>query len=57
MPECNVCGLEFDHLNRCKICGERFCRECGDPQQRLCLYCLEDDEFDSQDDEDKEVLL
>jgi len=46
MPECIVCGMESDFLYKCKICGDRFCEECGDTDQKLCLFCLDNEEGD-----------
>ena len=54
MPECIVCGMESDKLYKCKKCGDRFCEECGDVEQMLCLFCLDEGEEDSWEDEDWE---
>ena len=53
MPTCAVCGMESNNLTRCKVCGDRFCEECGDTDAKKCLFCL-DDEADDWDDEDEE---
>ena len=53
MSECIVCGMESDTLYKCKICGDRFCEECGDVEARLCMFCL-DEEEDSEEHEDFE---
>ena len=52
MPECIVCGMESDKLYKCKRCGDRFCEECGDIEQKLCLFCLDEEEEDSVEDEE-----
>lgn len=56
MPECMICGMESDTLYKCKVCGDRFCEECGDTEQKLCLYCLEmeEDEDSGEGDWEKE---
>ena len=62
LPECAICGLESDQLYKCKMCGERFCEECGSVEDKLCLFCLEDEEEDSsekeweEEEEDEEEL-
>ena len=53
MPICSICGEE-SHTTKCKMCGEKFCSDCGEPEERLCLYCL-DDEDDEWDDEEEDV--
>jgi len=50
MPTCAVCGLESNNLTRCKICGDRFCEECGDKDEKICLFCLDDETGDWSDD-------
>ena len=58
MPICAICGEEVEHVTKCKMCGEKFCADCGEPDEKLCIYCLddEDDEFDDDDDwEDDEL--
>lgn len=54
MPECIVCGMESDKLYKCKRCGERFCEECGDIEEKLCLFCLDEEEEDSLEKEEEE---
>ena len=50
MPECAICGLDVDEVTRCKTCGDKFCSDCGEPKEKLCIYCIEDDEDDDEDD-------
>ena len=56
MSTCVICGEEAEHITRCKMCGEKFCPECGEADNKLCLYCADDDEEndhkDWDDDED-----
>jgi len=55
MPICAICGEEAEVVTKCKMCGEKFCSDCGEPDQKLCIYCLEDDDWDDDDwDEDDE---
>jgi hypothetical protein len=54
ISECSVCGLEFDYVTRCKTCGERFCADCGSANEKQCLYCLDDAEFEDEDFDDEE---
>lgn len=54
MPECVVCGMESDKLYKCKRCGERFCEECGDVDEKLCLFCLDEEEEDWEEEEKEE---
>ncbi|MBN2335529.1 hypothetical protein JXL21_08205 [Candidatus Bathyarchaeota archaeon] len=51
MPICAICGEESEHVTKCKMCGEKFCTDCGEPDQKLCLYCLDDDEEHDEDEE------
>jgi hypothetical protein len=38
--------MESNVLYKCKMCGDRFCEECGDTDQKLCLFCLDNEEGD-----------
>ena len=49
MPDCYICGMETEPVYKCKVCGERFCDDCGSPSEKLCLYCLEEDEEENDD--------
>jgi hypothetical protein len=55
MPICAICGEEADHVTKCKMCGEKFCADCGEPDEKLCIYCLDDDEGDWDDDDDEDL--
>jgi hypothetical protein len=44
--------MESDNLYKCKRCGDRFCEECGDIEEKLCLFCLDDEIEDDDDEED-----
>ena len=44
--------MESDNLTRCKKCGDRFCEECGDKNEKICLFCLDDESVDWTDDSD-----
>ena len=56
MPLCSLCGENMDHVTKCKNCGERFCDDCGEPEEKLCIYCLdedyEDDDYEEDEDDD-----
>lgn len=52
MPICAICGEEVEHVTKCKMCGEKFCADCGEPDEKLCIYCLDDDDEDWGDDKD-----
>ncbi len=58
MPECYICGMETEPVYKCKVCGERFCDDCGSPSEKLCLYCLEDEkeDYDENYEEDESWL-
>ena len=51
MPICAMCGAETEHVTKCKMCGQKFCAECEKVDERLCIYCLDDDldEYDFND--------
>lgn len=53
MPICAICGEEVENVTKCKMCGEKFCSDCGEPDEKLCIYCMDDDD-DWDDDEDFE---
>jgi hypothetical protein len=50
MPMCSLCGEEMDHVTKCKTCGEKFCDDCGDTDEKLCIYCLDEDSDEDDDD-------
>ena len=50
MPICAICGEE-DIVTKCKMCGEKFCADCGKADEKLCYYCGDDD---SDEDDWKE---
>jgi hypothetical protein len=50
MPACSVCGMASDYLTRCKKCGDRFCEECGDTAEKICLFCDDDEAGVKSDD-------
>jgi hypothetical protein len=54
MAKCAVCEMESDNLYKCKRCGDRFCEVCGDIEEKLCLFCLDDAIEDSEDEEEYE---
>jgi hypothetical protein len=58
MPFCTICGENMVQVVECKMCGEQFCEECGEQFEKLCVYCMadEDTEYDDEDmfnDEEK----
>jgi hypothetical protein len=52
MPICDICGEDVDKTTKCKVCGEKFCFDCGDVDEKLCIYCLDEDEDEDFDDDD-----
>lgn len=57
MPMCSLCGENMENVTKCKTCGERFCIDCGEPSEKLCIYCLDEDyDSDDEDDDDDEGL-
>jgi hypothetical protein len=55
MPLCNLCGENMDMVTKCTQCGARFCIDCGEPDEKLCIYCYdEDDDDDEWDDEEED---
>ena len=55
MPLCAICGEEFDQVTKCKMCGEKFCSDCGDLEDKLCIYCNEDEDEDWKDEDWEEL--
>jgi hypothetical protein len=53
MPICAICGEDSDYVTKCKTCGDNFCTDCGDENQKLCVFCIEadEDEDESWDEE------
>ena len=45
MSICSICGEEFDQTTKCKMCGDRFCADCGSANEKLCLYCGDDADY------------
>ena len=54
MPICGQCGEESDHVTKCTTCGDSFCADCGDANKKLCLYCIDDDDEDTDESGDEE---
>jgi len=55
MPICANCGEQVEVVTKCKMCGEKFCSDCGEPDEKLCIYCLdEDDDLDDNLDEEED---
>ncbi len=54
MPICAICGEEAENVTKCKMCGEKFCSDCGEPDEKLCIYCLDDEEEEWDDDDGDE---
>lgn len=52
MSTCVICGEEAEHVIRCKMCGEKFCPDCGEVENKLCIYCADDDEENDHKDWD-----
>ena len=48
MPTCIMCEEE---VTRCNMCGLTFCAKCGNIDEKLCAYCLDDD-ISHYDDDD-----
>jgi hypothetical protein len=56
MPICAMCGGEIEYVTKCKMCGQKFCAECGKVDEKLCIYCQEDDDDLDDDDLDDDDL-
>jgi hypothetical protein len=58
MPLCTVCGEESETVTKCKICGAKYCSDCGEHDDKTCIYCFDEDEEDenwnTEWDEDKD---
>jgi hypothetical protein len=62
MPECELCGEDVDKLYECKMCGTMFCEYCGLVEDRICLNCMvdleyEEEEYDEDYDDDMYIEL
>lgn len=44
MPVCEICRKKVKEVFKCKECGTRFCKKCGDPARLLCKDCIEYEE-------------
>jgi len=44
MPRCDICDETVDKVTKCKDCGAKFCEDCGDEREELCIYS-EDEEI------------
>jgi hypothetical protein len=44
-PECDICGNQKSELPKCGTCGRVFCDRCGDPEEELCEFCLDEEEW------------
>jgi hypothetical protein len=45
MPECELCGETVDKVYKCKICGTKYCDICGLPEDRICINCLDEEDY------------
>ena len=52
MPLCTLCGEDMDVVTKCSVCGARFCVDCGEPDEKLCIYCYDEDDDEWDDEED-----
>jgi predicted nucleic acid binding AN1-type Zn finger protein len=43
-PECEICGENAKAVYECEICGTTFCKECGKPSEKICMFCSEEEE-------------
>ena len=34
---------EKEGIYKCKVCGEKFCEDCGEANEKLCIYCLDEE--------------
>ena len=50
MPLCAMCGENVEHTTKCTMCGEKFCADCGNPEEKLCIYCEDEDDDDLDED-------
>jgi len=39
MPRCTICDEMVDKVTKCRVCGEKFCEDCGDPKSKVCTFC------------------
>ena len=44
MPICDLCGEQSNKVTKCKVCEEVFCADCGNAEEKVCLYCDDEDE-------------
>ena len=42
-PKCDICYSVEDEIYQCKICGQNFCTDCGNPSTLVCMECEEED--------------
>jgi len=52
MAICAICGEKENPVTKCKMCGEKFCGDCGETDTKLCFYCGEDPEDDDRGGDD-----
>ena len=51
MATCTICGEEVETTFNCKMCGAKYCANCGDPDENVCTYCNEGGEEESFEDD------
>ena len=54
MPECELCGENEAKLYKCKTCGTMFCEYCGVVEDRICLNCMVEIEYEEEDYDEEE---
>lgn len=43
MPKCSLCNKKVKETFRCKECGTKFCKNCGNVVAEMCVDCTEYD--------------
>jgi len=54
VPECELCGENEEKLYKCKTCGTMFCEYCGVVEERICLNCMVEVEYEEEDYEEED---
>jgi hypothetical protein len=49
MSECEFCGETGKKIHKCKVCRAKFCEDCGLVDERLCMNCLDEGEFEDEE--------